>query len=133
MTEQIGNKRQATWLDAITPSTLPSPWNPPNLTQLERKALGKTGEETNELSTVLFRIHIQGLDEKVPGEDTKTNRQWLEEEIADVMATMALTAKHLKLDVDFIETRFAKKTTYLEKWYMLTDASMFASSDNDKD
>lgn len=112
------SKRPATWMDAITPDTVPSPWTAPALSQLERKALGKLGEETNELSTVLWRIHIQGLDETIPGE-TKTNRQWLEEEIADSIATQAQVVKHFKLDLAFIEERAAKKTTYLEKWYLM--------------
>src|ERR1044071_4922555 len=83
--------RPATWIDAIIPKE-PSPWNPPSMSATQRKSLGKLGEETNELSTVLFRIHIQGIDETIPGE-TKTNRQWLEEEIADVLATAALAVK----------------------------------------
>lgn len=115
--------RPATWLDAILADGKqpePSPWTPPDLSQLERKVLGKLGEETNELGTVLFRIHIQGLDAVIPGE-TKTNRQWLEEEIADVLTTAAKAVKHLKLDLDFIETRANKKDVYLEKWYLMPD------------
>lgn len=115
--------RVATWMDVLQPDGKPpepSPWGAPVLPLAERKALGKLGEETNELGTVLFRIHLQGLDEQVPGE-TKTNRQWLEEELADVMATAALAVKKLNLDLEFITERAKKKTTYLEKWYMLPD------------
>lgn len=113
-------QRPATWLDIITPATMPSPWTPPNFDPVTRKAINKLGEENSELTTVLFRIQNQtdGLDAIIPGE-TKTNRQWLEEEIADVMATSALAVKHLKLDLEFIEQRAKKKTVYLEKWYML--------------
>lgn len=116
----VSASRPATWLDVLPTDSVPSPWNPPALSQLLRKVLGKLGEETNELATVLFRIHIQGLDALVPG-TTKTNRQWLEEEIADVLATSAQTVKHLALDLEFIDTRASKKTTYLEKWYLMPD------------
>lgn len=113
-------RRPATWLDVITPTTMPSPWTPPDFDPVTRKAINKLGEENSELTTVLFRIQNQtdGLDAIIPGE-TKTNRQWLEEEIADVMATSALAVKHLKLDLEFIEQRARKKTVYLEKWYMM--------------
>jgi len=127
VSEITSNPRPATWLDSIVPKE-PSPWNPPNLSAPQRKSLGKLGEETNELGTVLFRIHIQGIDEVVPGE-TKTNRQWLEEEIADVLATSALAVKELKLDMDFIEERMKKKTVYLEKWYMMPDIDKEAKID----
>lgn len=114
------SQRPATWLDIITPATMPSPWTPPDFDSITRKAINKLGEENSELTTVLFRIQNQtdGLDAIIPGE-TKTNRQWLEEEIADVMATSALAVKHLKLDLEFIEQRAKKKTVYLEKWYMM--------------
>lgn len=116
--------RPATWMDVLTDGKPPdpSPWIPPEFDPLTRKALNKLGEENSELTTVLFRIQNQteGLDAIIPGE-TKTNRQWLEEEIADVFATSALAVKHLKLDMPFIEERVKKKTVYLEKWYMMLD------------
>jgi hypothetical protein len=61
-----------------------NPWRP--MTRpIDLKHLGKLGEESNELGAAISRCIIQGIDEREPVTG-KPNRQWLAEEIADVLA-----------------------------------------------
>lgn len=63
-----------------------NPWVPDDNPHQARR-IGKTGEEVNELGSVLFRISIQGIDSVDPSSG-KTNRQRLLEESADVYAQL---------------------------------------------
>ena len=81
----------------------------------ELRVLGKAAEESSELSTVLARCIIQGINESEPVTG-KPNRRWLEEEIADVMATLSVVMEEFDLDHDFIIERTIVKVGRLEIW-----------------
>lgn len=96
----------------------PSPWKPiTNETDL--KHLGKLGEEAGELVTAVSRTIIQGID----GIDPKTNqvnREWLEDEMADVMALVAHNIRHFKLNEARVMERMEAKMKYAEPWLKAT-------------
>jgi NTP pyrophosphatase (non-canonical NTP hydrolase) len=93
---------------------LVSPWIPTSNPR-DLKILGKALEEAGEYTSAVARCLIQGIDESEPVTG-KPNRQWLEEEIADVMATVSFLAG-FGLDVDFIEARAEKKREQLNQWF----------------
>lgn len=94
--------------------TKPSPWQP--ITDAKTlKALGKLQEELNEAGAVVARIMIQGVDELIP-KSTKSNRRWLEEELADVRAALEIVCEHLKLNRYAMMQRTVKKQRYLKAW-----------------
>lgn len=98
------------------PSVAPSDWQP--ITDKHDLAvLGKFGEEVNELGSALFRCIIQGIDECEPVTG-KINRQWLEEEIADVMALTTLAIQRLDLNLSAIMERRARKIGYKAPWFV---------------
>ena len=79
------------------------------------RRVGKAGEELAELAKVCSRITIQGF----AGIDPKTgisNRQSLEEEIADVMAQCECMIKTLELDAAAISARTISKIVLMDKW-----------------
>jgi hypothetical protein len=78
--------------------------------------IGKLGEEVTDLGSALFRSIIQGIDEKEP-ETLKPNREWLEEEIADVLAMTELAIKRLGLNAQSIMERRDRKMAYKEPWF----------------
>lgn len=93
---------------------LASPWQPiTNPRQI--KIIGKCIEELNEMSSALARVLIQGIDEVEPVTG-KPNRQWLEEEYADMMVTTAFVFEEFGLSYDHIANRALKKTEYLTPW-----------------
>ncbi len=92
----------------------PSPWTPEADPQ-RLKVLGKFGEETGELSAAICRCIIQGIDEAEPVTG-KINREWLEDEIADVMANIQITVDHFGLDRDRISVRLGRKHEYQRRW-----------------
>jgi NTP pyrophosphatase (non-canonical NTP hydrolase) len=94
---------------------LASPWQPID-SKLELKILGKLGEEASELATVVSRCIIQGVDEVQPVTG-KSNRLWLEEEIADVLANISIAAAKYQLDENFITKRAEEKIDYLLAWH----------------
>jgi len=94
-----------------------SKWVPISDPMLQRR-MGKTGEECSELGAVVNRIQIQGIDEVDPGSG-KTNRQRLEEEIADVYAQLDENIARLGLREEFIEQRRAVKRGYMQEWEQL--------------
>lgn len=94
-----------------------NPWHPMT-DAVDLKHLGKLGEETGELSTVACRCIIQGIDEEIPGEG-KTNRRWLEEEIADVLGNIDLNIKRFGLDMKFIALRAEEKKRRLRTWHAM--------------
>lgn len=92
-----------------------NPWHP--ITDpVALKHLGKLAEETGELSAVVARCIIQGIDEKAPITG-KVNRDWLEDEIADVLANMKLVSDFFALDIDKILARADKKSEQLKTWH----------------
>lgn len=95
----------------------PNPWHP--ITDpVSLKHLGKLGEELGELMSAKDRVLIQGIDGLDPI-TSKPNRQWLEEEVADVLAGIDLLIEHFDLDVDFIQERSIKKFRQLRKWHLM--------------
>lgn len=94
---------------------MPSPWVPDtDLGNL--RVLGKTAEECGELGQMLARCIIQGIGESEPVSG-KLNRQALEEEIADVIATTTLLVEHFDLDRATMAVRVERKIAYLRQWF----------------
>ena len=96
-------------------SDLISPWQPMS-DPVDIKHLGKLGEETNELGAAVSRCLIQGIDEAEPVTG-KVNREWLEDEIADVVANIELCIERFGLDIKRISNRELAKRARLRKWH----------------
>jgi hypothetical protein len=93
------------------------PWHP--ITDaVDLKHLGKLGEELAECGAAVSRCIIQGVDECEP-ETGKPNRQWLEDEIADIKANIALVEQRFGLDTARMATRAARKMAHLRQWHAL--------------
>jgi hypothetical protein len=95
----------------------PSPWQPEN-GKVNLAVLGKLNEEANELGAVTARCIIQGIDGQEPV-TKKPNRQWLQEEIADVMAGCELAVKRFGLDWEAIHARMDMKKAHKLAWHEL--------------
>jgi hypothetical protein len=101
-----------------------NPWHPITDT-IDLKHLGKLGEELNELAAAaskcgaaVSRCIIQGVDEAEPVTG-RVNREWLEDEIADVRANSELCIKRFGLDEARIAARSEKKKGHLKQWHDL--------------
>lgn len=102
----------------------PNAWIP--MTEaIDIKHIGKLQEEVTELMEALFKLDkalsralIQTMSGVIPHEE-KINKQWIEEEIADVKANMELVEKHFNLNIDFIEERKNNKKEFLSKWHTM--------------
>jgi len=96
---------------------MPEQWSPwlPISESRKLKVLCKLAEECGELTSVISRCIIQGIDELHPITN-KSNRQWLEEEIADVLTSMGLIIVELGLDIEFMEERSKVKEKLLAMW-----------------
>lgn len=92
-----------------------SPWQP-ETRKIALKHLGKLAEECNECGAAVARCIIQGIDECEPVTG-KSNRLWLEEEIADVIANAQLVMQHFALDNAAIDARVVRKMAHLRKWH----------------
>jgi hypothetical protein len=92
-----------------------NPWTP-MAAPIDVKHLGKLGEESGELSSAASRCLIQGIEEREPVTG-KLNREWLEDEIADVRANSKLVIEHFCLDEARIEARALKKEAHLRSWH----------------
>jgi hypothetical protein len=91
------------------------PWHP--ITDpVQLKYLGKLGEEVCEGGSAIFRCIIQGIDESEPTTG-KVNREWLEDEIADILAGIHLLREHFNLDTTHIEERKERKIKLLREWH----------------
>lgn len=84
--------------------------------QFALAVLGKLGEEAAELATACFRCIIQGLDEAEP-KTGKINREWLQEELADVSALVHFAVDLLTLDKAAISERAKRKVAYKAPWF----------------
>jgi hypothetical protein len=93
----------------------PSDWQPIT-NKADLAVLGKLGEEVNELGSAIFRCIIQGLDEREPTTG-KLNRDWLEDEVADVLALSNFVIGRFKLDEKRIAKRIALKRGYKAPWF----------------
>ena len=92
----------------------PNPWHPETDAQ-RLKVLGKLGEEAGELATACCRCVIQGIDEAEPVTG-KVNREWLEDEIADVLANIKHALNYFDLDWARIEKRRDRKLGHISRW-----------------
>jgi hypothetical protein len=100
----------------------PNPWHPIQ-DPVDLKHLGKLGEESSELGAAVARCIIQGIDECEPVTG-KVNREWLEDEIADVRANSDLNIERFNLDEARIARRAERKKRHLRIWHaMAEDAS----------
>lgn len=90
------------------------PWKP-DADPRQARRIGKTTEEAGELIAVLARIAIQGLDAIDPSSG-KSNRQRLEEEMADLYAQMELTMDYLALDRPRMSARACEKRRQMNAW-----------------
>jgi len=91
------------------------PWTPTTNSK-DVKILGKLGEELGECQSAVMRCLIQGIDEMNP-ETGVSNRRWLEDEIADVMACMDLACENYNLNWTRILQRLMKKKKLMEQWH----------------
>ncbi len=98
-----------------------NPWVPmTNL--LDLKHIGKLIEELGECVSAAARCQIQGIDEREPTTG-KLNREWLEDEIADVTNNLQLVTEHFNLDVVKIRTRVSKKRAMLKEWHGMLEGA----------
>jgi NTP pyrophosphatase (non-canonical NTP hydrolase) len=96
-----------------------NPWHP--MTKpIDLKHLGKLAEELGEAQSAVARCIIQGINEEEPITH-KSNRMWLQEEIADVLANLDLVINHFKLDWGFISIRASRKKTHLSGWHSMLE------------
>lgn len=100
-----------------------SPWHPIR-DQKTLKVLGKLLEEVNELGTALARCIIQGVEECHPV-TRKSNREWLLDEEADVIAGLRIMRRHLRVtdtEYDASAERISRKIAHLEQWHAYADS-----------
>lgn len=97
-----------------------NPWQPMT-DKLALAHLGKLGEEVNELGAAISRCIIQGINEAEPVTGV-VNKQWLQNEAADVLAGIELLTQYFKLDRVVMGERVGKKMLHLRQWHgMLGD------------
>lgn len=96
-----------------------NPWRPMSK-PIDLKHLGKLGEELNEAACAVSRCIIQGIDEREPI-TKKLNREWLEDEIADVLANIELVQEHFKLSEVRIYERIKRKKEHLRGWHSMLE------------
>jgi len=93
------------------------PWHPMS-DPVDLKTLGKLLEELGELGSAVSRCLIQGIDEAEPTTG-KLNRQWLKEEVIDVMVGIYLLDKRFRLNLMDAEglARHDRKVAGLTAWH----------------
>lgn len=95
-------------------------WHPMSR-PIDLKHLGKLAEELGEASSAVARCLIQGIDEREPI-TRKLNREWLQDELADVLANIDLVCAHFGLDRAIMMQRADRKIAHLRGWHsMLKD------------
>jgi hypothetical protein len=90
------------------------PWIP-ETDPLRLAALGKLQEELGELPAAVGRCIIQGIE----GKEEETgipNREWLENEIADVHATLRRVIRRFQLDDRVMTHRMIGKLAHFRAW-----------------
>lgn len=97
-----------------------NPWQPER-SPIRLAILGKLGEELAENGAAVARCVIQGLEEREP-ETGRLNVEWLEDEIADVMAAQGVAIERLGLNVERITARAMRKTAHLQQWHEQLEA-----------
>ena len=89
-------------------------WEPDNNPQQGRR-IGKTLEELAELSNVLARISIQGLDAFDPSSGL-TNRERMHRETADVLAQLECNMQFFNMSRREIGDRAYTKRAQMAEW-----------------
>lgn len=102
--------------DLKSPMAL-NPWSPMT-DPVAVKHLGKLAEELAEAGAATARCYIQGIDECEPV-TKKPNRQWLEDELADVRANSELVMEHFGLDCARMDQRVQRKKEHLRAWHAM--------------
>lgn len=82
--------------------------------------LGKLQEELGECTAAAGRCILQGFDGTEP-ETGVPNKVWLEDEIADVLASCDRAVRRLGLDMARITERFKGKTEHFIRWDHLAE------------
>lgn len=90
-----------------------NPWHP-MINPIDIKNIGKFIEELGECVSAAARTLIQGIDECEPVTG-KLNKEWLEDEIADIKANIDLVTDRFKLKIN--ERRIERKKTHLKQWH----------------
>lgn len=109
----------AAMLAARPESLALNPWRPMSR-PIDIKVVGKGLEELGEGVAAWARCLIQGIDEVEPV-TKKPNRQWAEEEIADILANLGLMVRHFGMDLERIEARARRKAGALRTWHAMLD------------
>jgi hypothetical protein len=94
-----------------------TPWTPMSK-PIDLKHLGKLAEELSEAGAAVARCVIQGIDEREPVTH-KPNREWLEDELADVLANIELVTAHFGLDRTRMLERRERKMKHLRGWHAM--------------
>lgn len=94
-----------------------NPWVPMSV-PIDVKHLGKLAEELSEAGAAVARCLIQGVEEREPVTG-KLNREWLEDELADVMANIELVRRHFGLDQGRMNLRAQRKRRHLRAWHQM--------------
>ncbi len=93
---------------------VPSEWDPMS-NPGDIALVGKAQEELGECIAALARCLIQGIFEAEP-KTGKVNKEWLEDEIADVYAMLQLIDQRFGLDSIRVYHRQKLKQAYKRKW-----------------
>lgn len=101
--------------DKDIPTYVASLWQP-TTDPVQVAMLGKLVEELGECAAVVSRCLVQGIEETAPVTG-KPNRQWLEDEIADVMSMFDRVMVHFTLDPKRICERRMAKYDFTSKWF----------------
>jgi hypothetical protein len=101
--------------DDQIPTHRVSEWQP-TTNAADLAHLGKLGEELNECAAAASRCVIQGIGESHPVTG-KLNRDWLEDEIADVMMMIDRVTDHFGLDRNRMTRREEMKRLFQEPWF----------------
>lgn len=95
----------------------PNPWHPEK-DPVALKTLGKLSEELGECNSAVARCIIQGIWEFEPVTG-KMNAEWLEDEIADVLANIKLVVDLFSLSTHRMDIRVERKIEMLRAWHKL--------------
>lgn len=95
-----------------------NPWRPMKK-PIDLKHLGKLAEELGGCSSAVSRCLIQGICEREPVTG-KINKEWLEDEIADVLANIELVTVHFGLSRVSMTERMFTKINQLKEWHKMS-------------
>jgi hypothetical protein len=101
--------------DHEIPKDGPSDWQPIT-DKADLAVLGKLGEELCEAGSAVFRCIIQGIYEAEPRTGV-INKNWLENEIADVEAMIMHAKRHFTLSTLRMQNRTIDKYEYKRPWF----------------